>query len=160
MLILIILIWIIFVEFKICDMMDFILLLISCSFSFTLYFFILSKNSIKLSSFYYSSTKIKYTAKVSIRVMIYVLWLIGQIIISSFNTFLRVWNIKIDPQIYMINIPIKNNVIITVMAHSITLTPGTVTIGQCDDDSLLIHSLQHSNNNVLIKRILSTFCST
>lgn len=58
----------------------------------------------------------------------YFLYIIIQIYISGFVTIIKIISGKINPDIVEIETEIKNDIYICLLANSITLTPGTVTI--------------------------------
>ncbi|MBQ4875332.1 MAG: Na+/H+ antiporter subunit E [Rickettsiaceae bacterium H1] len=78
----------------------------------------------------------------SLRWAKYILWLFYQMITSSFPVTKLIWqkNPDISPKIQRIKHNQKNDRKIAILANSITLTPGTVTIF-CDKNYLYFHSL-------------------
>ena len=83
-----------------------------------------------------------------IRIMLrqppYLMWLLWQIIVSNWDIAKRVWKptLDIDPSMVRTPYTLKSELAVAILANSITLTPGTVTV-QIDPDKreLLIHQL-------------------
>ena len=74
-------------------------------------------------------TDYKSTYQLQPTVMIkYVLYLIYQIYFSGFTTIIKIISGKISPGIVEIETELDNDLYISILANSITLTPGTVTI--------------------------------
>ena len=76
------------------------------------------------------------------RPMLYLVWLLGEIFRSAFHVARIVLHprLPIRPAIVAIQDDLPHPVARLTLAHSITLTPGTVTIG-CDEGSLTVHAL-------------------
>ena len=74
----------------------------------------------------------------------YAIWLIWQIVLSNIHILklaLTPGDIKeLDPSLVRIKSKLKTDFGKYVLANSITLTPGTITI-YVDDDTMLIHSI-------------------
>ena len=72
----------------------------------------------------------------------YCAWLIKEIVTSSVNISLKMWQLEpdISPQAEWIPHNLGNDTQIAIFANSITLTPGTVTIGT-GEGGLYVHSL-------------------
>lgn len=74
-------------------------------------------------------TDYKSTYQLQPTVMIkYVLYLIYQIYFSGFTTIIKIISGKISPGIVEIETELDSDLYISILANSITLTPGTVTI--------------------------------
>ncbi|WHH57694.1 Na+/H+ antiporter subunit E [Petroclostridium sp. X23] len=58
----------------------------------------------------------------------YLLYLLFQIYLSGFSTISKIISGNINPDIVEIETEIKNDFYICILANSITLTPGTVTV--------------------------------
>ena len=78
----------------------------------------------------------------SFRSIKYVLWLFYQMILSSWSVTKLVWkrHLNIAPQIKKISHHQKSNYKIVILANSITLTPGTLTINE-EEGCLYVHTL-------------------
>jgi multicomponent Na+:H+ antiporter subunit E len=76
------------------------------------------------------------------RIVLYLPWLFGQIIIASGQVARIVLSPKltIRPVMFRFKQPLPNNIARTTLANSITLTPGTVTIDVLGDE-YLVHAL-------------------
>lgn len=97
---------------------------------------------------------------VSFGIISYIIWLMKEIMISTFRVIKITWNSKllIDSQFTMIMLKQKNCSMHTLLyANSITLTPGTVTL--CvDNNKFLVHSLNETflndlNNDTMSAKI-------
>ena len=75
----------------------------------------------------------------------YLLVLIYEIIKSSFTTikFIISRKIIIQPQIYIFDVNLNNDTLKTILANSITLTPGTITLN-IDKDTFYVHALDYT----------------
>ena len=75
----------------------------------------------------------------------YIVVLFIEIVKSSFAVLRIVYSSKmeIQPQIVFFNVPLKNEFLRTVLANSITLTPGTMTV-DVDEDHFCVHALDYS----------------
>ena len=73
----------------------------------------------------------------------YIGWLICQLITSGSSVAQEVWkvNLEIQPCYVLAKPRNKTNLGITLLANSITLTPGTVSVTESRDGNLQIHSL-------------------
>ncbi len=60
----------------------------------------------------------------------YLSWLIKEIIISGIDVTIKVWQIEpeISPEMEWISTSIQDDLGLTILGNSITLTPGTVTV--------------------------------
>lgn len=72
----------------------------------------------------------------------YTIWLIYQIFISGIDVTKRVFKVKmpINPGIIKCRPKLKSDVALTILANSITLTPGTMTL-DISDGEIFIHCL-------------------
>ena len=76
------------------------------------------------------------------RVLLYIPWLILQIIVASLQVAAVVLNPKmpVDPALLRFKTRLPNLASKVILANSITLTPGTITV-RLKDDEFLVHSL-------------------
>lgn len=72
--------------------------------------------------------------------LVYVFVLLWEIYLASFNVVYQVITMKINPGIVKIRTRLKSNFAQALLANSITLTPGTVTI-DAQKDYLYVHWL-------------------
>ena len=79
----------------------------------------------------------------------YFFHLMVQIYIAGFQTIVKIINGRINPDIIEIETDLENDFYICLLANSITLTPGTVTIDK-DHNKLLILWLDCETKNNLI----------
>lgn len=72
----------------------------------------------------------------------YISWLSWQVIITNFDVARRIWDpsLPIKPESRKIQVKIKDPLIKTIYANSITLTPGTVTT-EVGEDYFIVHAL-------------------
>ncbi len=77
-----------------------------------------------------------------IRFISYLPWLLYQIVLSNVDVAKRVLDPKmpIDPVMITFDSGLKTDLSRTILANSITLTPGTVTV-DIDDNTFVIHAL-------------------
>ena len=78
------------------------------------------------------------------RALFYGRWLFGQIILSAWDVFKRVWSpqLPISPALVRVPDETRSDLGSVIYANSITLTPGTVTIGiDPEKRELLVHCL-------------------
>lgn len=78
----------------------------------------------------------------SIKFLSYLGWLIWQVILTNIDVARRIWNpsLPIKPASRKIKVSIKDPLIKTIYANSITLTPGTVTT-EVGEDYFIVHAL-------------------
>lgn len=78
----------------------------------------------------------------SIKFISYLGWLIWQVIVTNIDVAKRIWNpsLPIKPASRKIKVKIKDPLIKTIYANSITLTPGTVTT-EVGEDYFIVHAL-------------------
>lgn len=78
----------------------------------------------------------------SIKFLSYLAWLVWQVIITNIDVARRIWNpsLPIKPASRKIKVSVKDPLIKTIYANSITLTPGTVTT-EIGEDYFIVHAL-------------------
>ncbi len=92
-----------------------------------------------------------FSLKKTYHVLLYIVFLLKEIIIANFHVAKIVLSKKMDisPQTITFNTKLKTNIYKTILANSITLTPGTLTV-QIEDNTLKVHCLKREYmNNVL-----------
>ncbi len=74
--------------------------------------------------------------------ILYLPWLIWQIILASLDVTRRSWGstASIQPRFVKVPVSIRHPLAQTLLANSITLTPGTVTV-DVTEDHFLVHAL-------------------
>ena len=74
--------------------------------------------------------------------IVYIPWLLWEIILANVEIAYLVLNPKplVDPQIVRFKNDLKTDLGIVTLAHSITLTPGTVTV-EADREEFVIHAI-------------------
>lgn len=78
-------------------------------------------------------------------IIYYVFVLFVEIIKSSIVALKIVYSHKLDiqPQVVFFDVPLKSEFLRTILANSITLTPGTITV-DVDDDHFCVHALDYT----------------
>lgn len=87
-----------------------------------------------------------------IRLLIYFLWLLKEIVKSSFSV---TWNVyrgtkSLHPQIVWFRANYDNPAARALLANSITLTPGTVTVDILEDGTYSVHALTEESKAGLL----------
>ena len=79
------------------------------------------------------------------RAIVYLAVLFVEIIKSSLIAMKFVYSKKMDiqPQIVFFDVPLKSEFLRTILANSITITPGTITVN-VDDNHFCVHALDYS----------------
>ena len=78
----------------------------------------------------------------TVRFFVYIPWLIYQIVLANLHVVkMVIWPSKIKPQIVTIKPRLKSDLSKVVLANSITLTPGTITMDIGDDGTFYVHAL-------------------
>ncbi len=77
------------------------------------------------------------------RLFKYLPWLFWQIVVANFDLVYRTLHpgMKIDPQVIKFSTDLKTNKGIAILANSITLTPGTVTVVANKDGEFIVHAI-------------------
>ena len=92
---------------------------------------------LSLAIYWFTCKYLEYSPKTDLNIMknlfyiiLYIIVLVIEIIKSSFLVIKIVFksDIQIEPQVVFFEVPIKNEILLTVLANSITLTPGTITV--------------------------------
>jgi len=88
------------------------------------------------------------------RIIRYLIVLAAEIVKSSMTVFRIVWSgkISIQPVVVFVEMPLRNEFMRTVLANSITLTPGTITV-DVEDNVFCIHALDYTMAEDLDKSI-------
>lgn len=135
---------------------------------FTPFIIGLGVSSCLLSVFIYSllNKNINNSLKISAISVIwglftYSFWLLKEIFVSSWDVTVKIWQLEpdISPQMDWVNTSLKNDVSMTILATSITLTPGTVTVDVAKDGSFLIHALSKKSlddlrSGAMVERVI------
>ncbi len=77
-----------------------------------------------------------------IKLVRYLVWLTGQVIMSNIDVARRIWDpeLPIQPSWEKLDIKVHTHLGKTIYANSITLTPGTLTT-DVKEDHFMIHNL-------------------
>ena len=78
-------------------------------------------------------------------IIYYIFVLFVEIIKSRIVALKIVYSHKLDiqPQVVFFDVPLKSEFLRTILANSITLTPGTITV-DVDDDHFCVHALDYT----------------
>lgn len=94
---------------------------------------------------YDSNSSVKRNLKIFVRFLFYVVWLILEVIKANLSViriiFSKNINNNIDPVIFEYKTMLNSDLAKMLLANSITLTPGTVTISLIND-KLKIHTIK------------------
>ena len=79
------------------------------------------------------------------RTLQYLVVLFEEIVKSSFAVIKIVFSkkLEIQPQIVFFEVPLKSEFLLTILANSITLTPGTITV-DVDENRFCVHALDYT----------------
>lgn len=91
-----------------------------------------------------------------IKLCLFILRVLSDIVKANFQVSLLIWSPKRAPHPGFVVYPlqVQNRVVITLLANTITMTPGTVSTNiRHDRSSLLIHALDMSDEQALVKDI-------
>lgn len=79
------------------------------------------------------------------RVLVYIPWLIWQIVAAALQVAVAVLNTKrVDPSLVRFKTRLPNTSAKVILGNSITLTPGTITV-QIEGDEFLVHALMDAS---------------
>lgn len=86
-----------------------------------------------------------------IRLLFYIPWLVLQIIVASLQVAAVVLRPKmpIDPSILKFKTNLPNASAKVILGNSITLTPGTITVG-LDDDEFVVHAIMDASSSGIL----------
>ena len=83
------------------------------------------------------------------RLALYTPWLIWQILVANVDVFLRVFGFRpVDPRVVSFECDLESDFAKVALANSITLTPGTVTIG-IEGPVFVVHAIAPSSADLL-----------
>ena len=93
--------------------------------------------------------------KRTLRMLLYLPWLAWQIVLSNVHLVYLVLHPKmpIDPTLIRFKHNIRTNMGITLLANSITLTPGTITI-EADRDEYIVHAISRKTAEDLLAGVM------
>lgn len=116
---------------------------------FNFFYIVLGVGSCLVSVYIYmemskNEKKIKGVFGITLRLVKYFFWLVVEIVKSSLEVSNKMWQLEpeISPELSWISTNMKGDDIgITLLGTSITLTPGTVTTGVRSDGMVQVHAL-------------------
>jgi len=78
----------------------------------------------------------------AVRFILYLPWLLWQVTLANLDVIRRVWHPKLPIRPRLVRVPtrLSQPLALTLLANSITLTPGTVTV-RVSKGELLVHAL-------------------
>ena len=99
-----------------------------------------------------SGTDLRVEAGRVFRFLLYLPWLLKEILLANLSVAYRVLHPKlpIDPKLIEVKTDLKTDLGLVTFAHSVTLTPGTVTIAARKDGSFLIHAISEEAAGTLL----------
>ncbi len=105
-------------------------------------------------------SEFKFTPKATIYTFIYLIVFIGELIKSNLDVAMRVISpsLPINPGIVEVKTKLKSKMGRLLLANSITLTPGTLTVDMIDD-TLFVHWIDVKSEDIEVatKEIVSKF---
>jgi len=86
---------------------------------------------------------IGFGARGFVRFIKYLPWLLWQVVLSNIDLVYRTLHpaMPIEPQLIEFDTKLKSDLGIAILANSITLTPGTVTIAAHKNGKFLVHAI-------------------
>lgn len=110
--------------------------------------------------FEYSPKGEIWVVKNFFRAIGYIVVLLIEIFKANFQVLKITYSKKIDiqPQIVFFDVPIKSEFLRIILANSITLTPGTITVN-VEDNHFCVHAIDYTladdiENNIFIKLLI------
>jgi len=107
---------------------------------------------LRINKYLYYQKKIAQENSLNLRrLLLYIPWLIWQIILSSLQVAYVVLHPKmpINPSLLKFKTKLPNITARVILGNSITLTPGTLTIN-IDDDEFLVHALTDASHSGIV----------
>jgi len=91
----------------------------------------------------FPNTNVKASLKRAVRILKYSPWLMWQIVLANVDVIYRTLHpsMPIEPHMIEIETDLKTDTGIAMLANSITLTPGTVTVEAHKDGRFLVHAI-------------------
>ena len=95
-----------------------------------------------------------------LRLLKYSPWLVWQIVLANIDIVYRTLhpNLPIDPHMIEVDTDLKTDTGITILANSITLTPGTVTVEANKDGKFLVHAIASGPAKGLLEGTMQAKC--
>lgn len=103
----------------------------------------------------YSSARMLAGLRKTGRALVYVLFLLKEIVIANIAVIKLIYGGReLEPQLVLFNAGLKSDAARVLLANSITLTPGTMTV-DLKGDELWVHSLDRSMNVGIEKSVFA-----
>ena len=85
----------------------------------------------------------------------YIPWLLWQVIVANVEVAYLVLHprLPIDPDLFKVKTALKDEMCLTILGNTITLTPGTVTV-DINENELLIHAISKKHAADIIDRTI------
>jgi multicomponent Na+:H+ antiporter subunit E len=95
---------------------------------------------------------IRLGTKRAFRFLRYLPWLLRQLVMANLDLAYRTLHprMPIDPQVVKFDTPLKSDIGIAILANSITLTPGTVTIEANREGEFIAHTISKEEAEALL----------
>ncbi len=95
---------------------------------------------------------IRLGTKKAFRFLRYLPWLLRQLVMANLDLAYRTLHprMPIDPQVVKFDTPLKSDIGIAILANSITLTPGTVTIEANREGEFIAHTISKEEAEALL----------
>lgn len=74
------------------------------------------------------------------RLILYALWLVKEVLLSDLTAAKLVYTGRLDPVLFRVEKPLRSKYLLSALADSITLTPGTLTV-ETDEEGLIVYAL-------------------
>ncbi len=90
-----------------------------------------------------------------VRTILYLPWLFWQIFIANFDVMLRIAGIRpIEPRVFRFKADLSTEYGRVLLANSITLTPGTVTVAAEEDNEFVVHALTKEAAEAVLQSVM------
>ncbi|MFQ5442463.1 MAG: Na+/H+ antiporter subunit E [Thermodesulfobacteriota bacterium] len=91
----------------------------------------------------FGKVNLSWSASMVFRLIVYIPWLLWQIILANFDLVYRTLHpgMPINPRLIEFDTSLDTDAGVAILANSITLTPGTVTIKAGGDGKFLVHAI-------------------
>lgn len=91
----------------------------------------------------FKKARLGHSLTIGYRLLMYLPWLLWQIVIANIDLAYRTLHpsMPIDPHMIEFDTEITTDMGITILANSITLTPGTVTVKASESGRFMVHAI-------------------
>lgn len=104
----------------------------------------------------FGEVDLKSGIKKAFRFLRYLPWLLWQILLANLDIVYRTLHPKmpVDPRIITFDAPLRSEAGIAILANSITLTPGTVTIAADREGKFIVHAISSEPAESLLAGVM------